>query len=1057
MNNQPSTGAGNWKRLSILFCLILAGSIAQAQVRITGKVTNAGKEGIPGITVQVRQTTFGTSTDASGNYTLQANLKPGTHTLEFSGIGFKATNKTLQVTTADSYTVDIELASDALSMEEVIVTGTSAGTTRRQLGSYISTVKADQLTKGATGNVLAALQGKTAGAQITQNSGDPAGGVSVRLRGISSINSSSEPLYIVDGVIVNNATTRVTNTSANYDGPGGNAGGNTFVGTIGQNRMADINPADIERIEVLNGAAAAAIYGSRANAGVVQIFTKRGKSGAPQITFSTSVTMSKLRKKIDVNRAATKFGGPTDGPGALTQDIITTGRKTFPDGTFIDTLPTITTPVTRYDYQDYIFRTAIGTDNNLSVSGGTDKTKYFVSGSYFFNQGIIKGTDFQRISVRTNLDQTLNSWASFNVGLNYTNSKANEKPDGNSFFSPMNSITIIGNFHDLWSRDALGNLKAVGERGRVNPVSVIEDFKQQQRTNRVIANAGLKLKPIKNLTIDYTLGIDNYSQQGTTFIPPYAYNVNSAFYGGGFPINDSLNGYASVANNTFFGINHEINATYQFDITDNIGSTTQAGYSVQYEKNDYVLTQGRGLSPKSEVVRSASTILQPADERSELSVSGMYLQQNFKYKNHLFVTGALRMDGSSVFGEDERNQLYTKASGSYVISGTDYWSKLGVSNWWDLLKFRVAYGTSGNLTGIGAFSRYNVYSSNSFLGKTGLTSSGILANENIKPERQQELELGADLGFFNNRLGVQFNYYTKKVKDLLITRFIAPTSGYSSLLDNIGSLENKGFEIVINAVPVINKDLQWNVTAIFNRNRNKAINIGQALNLLTTNAGAPVAIIQGQPIGVFYGTFFARDANGDQLKTSGGLLNIERGVQNGVLQYTPGRTNGLPSGATLRKVVGDPNPDYTASLVNEISYKKFDLRIQLDALQGADVWNADWRTRQGVGSGTVAQMEHEGKVPRGYVNSAYAVEEWRVDDGSFVKLREVSLSYSFGKMKWANDLILSVSGRNLISWDNYKGFDPEVNGGGQSTVLRGIDFGAVPIPRTFSIGLQAKF
>jgi TonB-dependent SusC/RagA subfamily outer membrane receptor len=262
-----------------------------------------------------------------------------------------------------------------LKMDEVIVTGVSAGTTRKQLGNYISTVKADELSKGASSNVLTALQGKTAGAQIIQNNGDPAGGVSVRLRGISSVLSSSEPLYIVDGVIVNNATNRVTNTQNSYDG-------STFVGTIGQNRLADINPADIDHIEVLNGAAAAAIYGSRANAGVVQIFTKKGVSGAPQVSFSTSIMMNQLRKKLDVNQAPTKFGGPTDGPGALTQDLIT-NVGTPP------ALSTNTTDVTRYDYQDYIFQTGIGTDNNVSVSGGTDRLKYYLSGSFFYNQACI--------------------------------------------------------------------------------------------------------------------------------------------------------------------------------------------------------------------------------------------------------------------------------------------------------------------------------------------------------------------------------------------------------------------------------------------------------------------------------------------------------------------------------------------------------------------------------------------------------------------------------------------------------------------------------------------
>jgi hypothetical protein len=375
-----------------------------------------------------------------------------------------------------------------------------------------------------------------------------------------------------------------------------------------------------------------------------------------------------------------------------------------------------------------------------------------------------------------------------------------------------------------------------------------------------------------------------------------------------------------------------------------------------------------------------------------------------------------------------------------------------------LLKLRAAYGESGNLTGIGAYSRFNTYSTNAFLGKAALNSGTILANENVKPERQTELEFGTDLGFFNNKVGLQFNYYIKKVKDLLINRVIAPTTGFSGLLDNFGSLENKGFEVVLNAAPYSNKDLRWNITGIFNRNRNKAVRIGQALTLLSLNAGAPVAIIEGQPIGVFYGSFFAREDNGDQVKNTTGIPQIERGVQNSVLSYTPGRTNGLPSGpTTLRKILGDPNPDYTASLVNELSYKKFDLRVQLDAVQGVDVWNADWRTRQGVGNGEVAEQEHLGNLPRGYVSGIYAIEEWRIDDGSFVKLREVSLSYSLGRIKGFNDISISASGRNLISWDNYKGFDPEVNAGGQSTVLRGIDFGAVPIPRTYSLGIAAKF
>ena len=1008
-----------------------------AQTIISGKVSNQkDNSGIEGISIVIKGTRNGVYSDNLGNFSLKLNSNNAI-TLVASGVGFRTQELNVDPSKMASG-LNIVLTEQFSKLDEVVVTGTSAGTTKRQLGSYISSVNADDLTKGATGNVLAALQGKTAGAQIIQNSGDPAGGMSVRLRGISSVLSSSEPLYIVDGVIINNATNRVTNTSSNYDG------GN-FVGSIGQNRMVDINPADIERIEVLNGAAAAATYGSRANAGVIQIFTKRGKSGAAKVSFSTTYMNSNLRKKLDVNQSPTKFGGPTDGPGALTQDILVPAAIT-------------TTSVTRYDYQDYIFRNASGTDNTVSVSGGNDRTKYYFGGSYFYNQGIIQNTDFQRFSFRSNIDQVINKWLSMNLGLNYTNSSANEKPDGQSFFSPTNSVTIIGNFHDIWTRDANGNIRAVGERGRVNPVSVIEDIKQRQTTNRLIGSFGMKMKAAKGLTFDYLMGIDTYAQNGTTYIPPYAYNASPAFFGGGPTLDPTQNGYSSAANNNFFQINHDLTGNYTVDITKDFNSTTQVGFSQQYEKNNFALIQGRGFAPFIETVNGASTPLPGVDDRSEISISGLYIQQNFKIKNQFYLTGAVRRDASSVFGANQRNQIYSKASASYIISSTDFWNQLDIAKAFDLVKVRLAYGESGNLTGIGAYSRFNTYGSNSFLGRSALNSSSTLANENVKPERQSEIEYGLDLGMLNNRVGLTVNVYNKKVTDLLINRQLSPTNGFSSLLDNFGALENTGYEVMLTLVPVQNKNLKWEMTTIYNRNRNKATKIGQALTLFSTNGGTPIGIIEGQPIGIFYGTYFARKADGTFIVNAAGFPQTARGTQTSVTNPTETLdASGLPTGSVLRKVIGDPNPDYTASLVNEVSYKKWNFRAQLDVVQGVDVFNADFRTRQGVGNGKIAEQEQRGLLPRGYINSIYAIEEWRVDDGSFVKLRELSVSYNVGKLKFINNLSINFSGRNLISWDNYNGYDPEVNSGGQSTLLRGIDFGATPIPRTFSFGIKADF
>lgn len=1022
--------------LWLLLCVVYSIPDVFAQegsYSISGKVTEARSgQPIPGALIKVQNTAFATSADADGNYVLRVNLSAGSYPLVFSFLGYASQTRTVELGQSPSLVVNVQLAEDVLRLDEVIVTGTSAGSTRKQLGNYIGTVKGDDLNKSGSGNVLTSLQGKAAGVQITQNNGDPAGGVSVRLRGISSINSSSEPLYIVDGVIVNNSTTRVTNTSSNYDGT-------NFVGSIGQNRLVDINPADIDRIEVLNGASAAAIYGSRANSGVVQIFTKRGTAGAPSVNFSTKLNLGELRNKIAVNRAPVKFGGP---PETETQDILSPALTT-------------TTPVTRYDYQDYIFKSATGTDNTISLAGGKDDTKYYTSASYLSNEGIIKNTDFRRFSFRANLDQQISKLVSVSAGLNYANSAANEKPDGNSFFSPMNSVTIIGNFHDIFARDALGNIRSVGERGRVNPVSVIEDIKQRQETNRLIGNATVKLFPVKNLIVDYTAGVDNSTQNGTTFIPPFAYNVSTGFFGGGASLDPSLNGYASAANNTSFLFNNEVNATYQIAINSMISSTSQVGYSYQYEKGRYSLLNGRGLAPFVETVNGASTVLPAVDGRTEYSINGAYFQQNFGYKDHVFLTGAVRVDQSSVFGEDNRTQTYLKGSGSYVISSADFWTNSGIASWWDVLKLRMAYGESGNLTGIGAYDRFNAYSTQAYLGRTSLFSSATLANVNVKPERQAEIELGTDLSFLKNRLGLQFNWYKKKVSDLLVPVVIAPTTGFSSLLDNIGSLRNTGIEVVLNGAPVRTQSFNWNASVIYNRNRNKALDIG-GLRLFSTNAGAPVAIIDGAPIGVFYGTFFARDNNGNLLTNAAGIPLIERGTQNGTSYTIQRGADGLPTGTPLRKIIGDPNPDYTFSVINDFNYKKLSFRVQLDGVQGADVWNADWRTRQGVGNGEIAEQEHNGLLPRGYVAGVYAIEEWRIDNGSYVKLREISVGYNVGKVKFLKDLTINLSGRNLVSWDDYKGYDPEVNSGGQSTILRGIDFGSVPIPRTFSLGLQVK-
>lgn len=1028
--------------IAVLLIVLSHATAFSQSLRVSGKVVEASSgTGLPSVSVVLKGTSLGTTTDTNGDYSLEVSSPQSV--LVFSFIGYKSK----EIVVGNQSTLNVQLDEEAFSLEEIVVTGTGVATEKKQLGNFISSVKSNDLTSGAANNPLAALQGKVAGAQINQNNGNPAGGFSVRLRGASTILGSSEPLYIVDGVIVNNNTNNVTDLSISI------AGNNDF--SPGTNRLADINPNDIERIEVINGAAAAAIYGSRANNGVVQIFTKRGKSGKPQVTVSTSVIVSELRKKIDVNEHPERFGN-TFNRFPATPAEVNDQRLT---GIFLfNRLYTNKVPVSRYDYQDDVFRTAIGTDNYISVSGGNEKTTYLFSGSYYKNEGIVKNTDFTRYNSRLRLDQQLSDWAKVSLGLNYIRSAANERPDGNSFYSPVNSILITDNVYDLNERDANGNLQAA-EPVRLNPLSVIEGIQMDNTVDRVIGDLQVMLTPLDGLTVNYTLGADTYSQVGETLINRYPYpNVSAAFF------ND---GYASYATQTVLQLNNDLNISYQKSITEDLVSTTVLGGTVQYDESKFSQIQGRDLIPGVQNVNAARNLFVPASViTTQRSIMGAFLQQTFNIKDFLFLSAAGRVDASSVFGTSNRTQFYPKASANFVLSEL---FKDGFIGQFELLKVRIAYGESGNLTNLGPYSRFSNYNPTTYTGSTRpFVRSQTQGNPDVGPERQSEIEIGLDFGLLKNRLSAEVNVYNKKVDDLLLDLLLAPSTGSANVNTNIGSLTNKGFEVVLRATPVKTNNLTWNVTTIFNRNRNE---VGLPDNLplvrFSSDANRMSSAIDGRPLGVYYGTAYARNADGSiYLTTAPRVLNATTGAT--IAAGTPSvdrvnrDANGLPTGALVQRELGDPNPDWTGSFMSDLTYNKFNFRFLLDAMQGFDVNNLNWVTFNNVGAGPLAERELKGEVPRGTVSiiggfGDERIREEQVEDGSFVKLREVSFGYTFTpKSSRLSSLSINLIGRNLISFDDYRGWDPEVNSAGQSNRIRD-DFGTVPIPRTYQLSLTAKF
>ncbi len=1041
-----------WRLPAIMLLMLFFGGIdvrGQQAYSISGKVSDA-TGGIPGATVQIQGTTAGTSTDAEGNYRLSVTFKPGTYQLQVSSIGYASLSQSLILGNQSAITLDFTLKNDATNLDEVLVVGSTVRESRRQLGNAINSVKSEDLQKSGTGNLVSALQGKVPGAQITQNSGDPSGGLTIRLRGVKSIQGSSDPLYVIDGIVVSNNTSNIGQTAVSNQ-----------VGTaarIGTNRLADINPNDIESINIINGAAAAAQYGSRAANGVVIITTKKGKSGAPKVNFTTSLNANQLRKKVYISTYGKQFGFAglrlhTIGSVSAAQIAANPGTTTVGvnrNGEANTNLATNLVDVTRYDYQDEIFRTGYGTDNALSVSGGSEKTQYFVSLNYSKNEGIVKGTDFSRYGLRARVDQRLTNWAKFSAGLSYVNSFANEKANGNVFYSPINSINITNNIWDITQRDAAGNLKAV-EPTRVNPLTTVEAMKFNQSVNRTINDLQLNLTPFKGFAIDWIVGIDAYAQTGKNYIPPYPYQAEA-----GLPLERYPYGFASSVTNTATFFNTDLNVSYENQLTDDLKLNLLAGTSYQYSNSELLRGSGESLAPFIETLNGGSTIT-AGYGIDRYNLSGQFAQATVGFKNIAFLTGAIRRDRSSKFSASETNQVYPKVSGSFIPSDLAGWKNSSFADAFSSLKLRFSYGQAGNLTGIGSYDRFWQYNPISYQGKNTIVPSSQLANNRVRPERMTETEFGLDASFLKDKVGLTFTAYNQHIRDLVVNAVLAASAGGTSIVNNTGEMTNKGIEAGLNLNPVKTKDFNWNVSLIYNRNRNKVEKLGTALLAINNVAGAPVFLIEGQPASLFYGIPYAKDANGELILNAQGFPQREQGVQNGAFFEAKRDDKGQPTGGFVNGIIGNPNPKWTGSFSSSLEYKQFGFRFLLDAVQGVDVFNADFRTRQGVGVGEIAEAELKGEVKRGYIFSNYLIEEWRVDNGSFVKLRELAFTYQLPPFKGISNWNLSLIGRNLVSWDKYRGYDPETNAGGNSDLLRGVDFGNVPIPKTYQVQLNVSF
>ncbi|GAB4517832.1 MAG: TonB-dependent receptor [Allomuricauda sp.] len=975
------------------FLMLFASAFAFAQTSdysFSGTVSDSSDGApIPGASVFIKNTTIGGVTDFDGKYSFTGNVASGSYQLQVSYLGY--TTKTVPITIGSEGNVvtDVMLQEDLLSLDEVVVTGSTVGVNKRTLGNSISSVKSEDLVNNGATAVDQAISGKVTGALVQQNSGDPAGGISIRLRGPSTVLGSSDPLYIVDGIIISNSSNQLIDL-------GGNA----------QNRLADLNPNDIERIEIIKGAAAAAVYGSRASNGVVQIFTKKGRSGEPRFSFSTNVRVNELRKEIDYNTVPLSWVDPFD-------------RNNLE-----------TVPATRYNYQDEFFGTGFGVENYISMNGGNEKTSYFLSASHLDNEGIIENTDFRRIGFKANLTQKAFDWLTVNAGLNYVRSVSSDIPNGgiNAAYGAITGFVFSDNSINPFPNESGVYPVTSNLVPRTNPLEAVNRFDFGQKVNRFITSIGLDAKITEKLSANYTLGLDYFNQSATAFIP-----INNTSPNG--------NGFARRSDINNFQYNSDLNLSYKTNINEAITSTTTLGGSWQYEEFDRIGISADGLPPIVETAESGS-ILAQGEGRSQISYWGAFIQQSFGYKDKLYINGALRQDGASTFGEDERNQLYAKASLSYILSEEDFWEDT-FGDAFSTFKVRASWGQAGNLTALTAFQRFTLLNPAAINGSPSLIPSTQQGDLNIAPERQEEIEFGFDAGFLNNRLGIEATYYKQDVTDLLLPRELAPSTGFASRIENVGNLENKGLEILLKGSPIKSEDFSWDITATYSKNENTVTNVAGGGQFALAGSFSTNFVIEGEPLGVFYRQFYARDPDGS--------ISLD---ENGY-PFT-----GVTEDGSTSKVIGDPNPEWFGSLINEFTYKDFSFRVQFDAVQGFDVFNWNRRLLDNVifGGGFNVGQELLGNRPKGFGGAQAGIFEEFVEDGSFVKLRELALSYNLREpFKGVDNLKISLVGRNLISWDDYSGWDPEINSAGQSNGVRGFDFAGVPIPRTYQIGINVNF
>jgi TonB-linked SusC/RagA family outer membrane protein len=1069
------------KRLLLCFVVSFITTLGvSAQQLMKGTVSDESGDGLPGVTVAVLGTTVGTTTDAMGKYSLQ--IPTATSSITFSFIGYKTVTEIV----GNQSMINVMLITESELLEEVVVNALGFKGLRDRSGSTSAVVSSKAVKSSGEASILNSLAGKASGVKIARANGDPGAGTNIQIRGANTIGGSSQPLIIVDGVPISND---------NLYGSGSSSSG----GTSQQSRLNDLNPEDIESLQILKGASAAALWGSRAANGVLVITTKQGKLNQKmKVSFSSTYSMDEINRKHPLQ---TTWGQGSNGKYSPTSsqswgdkiseraggaDGVRTTGEYFVGNNGVQIYP-ITNKNSREEFVDQnfnqVFQRGNFTDNTLTISGGSGKTTNFFSVGYLDQEGIIRNSSLERFSLRFNNQTFFNDKVNLTTKANYIQSNGNRiQQSSNTAGLYLGLLRNPPDFNINPYRGTYFNNSGVASLDRqrnyrrylgnnVNPIYnnpfwTTDEQEATTKVNRFSANTNLNINPISWLQLDFRGGVDSYVDKRVYFSP-----IGSASYTNGRLDNEDF---------TSTEVNVDAIARMDFSnlVPDKIGMNILVGYNINDRQRQvlYAATQNFLVGSNLQTFTNGVAPFEVSNSYRHVRSNRAYSVVSFDVLDQLFLNfsgtqeAASTINGSYFYPSFDAAWQFTnlmKSKGNLLSFGKLRFSfgQVGVQP--NPYRFGTTYETF-------SYSTYDdALDINEFGG--GFRLNDDQGNSNLRPEIKTEFEIGTDLRFFNNKLTIGATYYQNEIRDILLNVSLAPTSGYLSRYANAGRMENKGLEIDLNYKVFQKNDFGVDVYGNFNNNRNKVLDLAGVNRVPLSSQSITSNAIVGQPLGVLFGSAAARNADGS--------LALDE--------------NGFPTLAPEQAIIGDPNPKWRGGLGMRVNYKRFNANILFETYQGGAFAE---RTRFVLNSfGTYNDTEGEvtlskdlknsrgnvipaGSTVRGNIDNfgggdvlldqswyttlgggfgGSAINEFSVADGSWTRLRELSLGYSIGGAKFRektklSSVDISLIGRNLFLWTDIKGIDPEVNQSGVDNGF-GIEYFTNPSTRSFVFSIKINY